>query len=395
MIESGRFPLAEGVSLMNRNTLLFGALVAAGLVLALVFFWPFGNDAQTLRFPGTVEIQEVRLGSKVGGRVKNVEVREGDQIEPGKVLVVFDVPELEAQREQQEARVRAAKAELDRAVYGWPEEKRGTLAAMKAAEARRDRIHKGWRKEEIKQAESELVSAEADWKKAEDKLARTLALFQQRSASKEDYDEAKGTRDAVFGRYHAAKARHDMLHKGSREEDKREAEAEFDRAVAKVAELDRTRPEEIALAHARYQEALAKLKEMDVNLKEREVIVPPELGKAAVQVVAVRPGDLVAPGQPVVRVLRIEDLYIRIYVPETQIGKVEVGTTAEITIDSHSRTFTGRVIERNPVSEFLPRNVQSKDERRHQMFGVKVAIDKDHGIFNAGMAAEVVVRVGK
>lgn len=366
---------------------------------ALGFFWPFGDEPEVLQFPATVEIQEVRLGSKIGGRVKEVLVLEGQTVKPGDALVVFDVPELEAQRDQYSARVEAARAERDKAVSGpREEEKKAARAAAAAAKARWERLTFGWREEEKEQAKQDLASADADLKRAEEDLTRISKLYQQRSASRAEYDQAIAARDIARGRANAARARHTMIAvTGSRKEDIAEAHAEWEKAKAKEEELyTGSRKEDIELAKAQLAEAEAKLREIEENLKEREVRVPKALGAAVVQVLAVRPGDLVPPGQPVVRVLRTEDQWVRFYVPETELGKIRLKQRVDITIDAYSRKrFTGTVDSISSVAEFIPRNVQTRDERRHQVFGVKAKVSNDQGLFHAGMAAEVFVPVGR
>ena len=78
--------------------------------------------------------------------------------------------------------------------------------------------------------------------------------------------------------------------------------------------------------------------------------------------------------------------------PETDLGKVRLGQTVQVTIDSHpGERFSGKVVLIGSESEFTPRNVQSVDDRRHQVFGLRVKIDDPRGIFKSGMAAEVTV----
>jgi membrane fusion protein YbhG len=371
-------------------------LAAVAAVIGLWIFWPFGGNGDVLRFPGTVEIQEVRMGSKVGGRVKEVRCSEGDEVLPGQVLVVFDVPELEAQRAQLEAKVEAARAELDKANYGpRREEKDAARAAAQSAKARFERAVFGWREEEKEQAKEELATAKADLKRAEEDFTRVDRLYQERSASRAEYDAAFATRDMATGRFNAAKAKSLMMQRGTRPEDIAEARAEWEKAQAKSEELENgTRPEDIELAKAQFHDAQAKLREVNVNIAEREVRVPKELGRARVQVLAVRPGDLVPANQPVVRVLREEDQWVRFYVPETELGKMRVKQTVDVTTDAYpSKRFKGTVDSINPFSEFTPRNIQTRDERRHQVFGVKIKIDNTQGLFHAGMAADVLVPV--
>src|SRR5262245_25494906 len=128
---------------MNRKALIGGIVLAvvAGVALGW-YFWRWRNGNGVLRLPGVVEIQEVRLGSKVGGRVGDVKVREGEEVNEGEELVVFDVPELQAQYEQQQARVAATEADADK-------------------------VHNGARQQEIDAAWGAALSAFQVWQKAE------------------------------------------------------------------------------------------------------------------------------------------------------------------------------------------------------------------------------------
>ncbi len=224
-------------------------------------------------------------------------------------------------------------------------------------------------------------------------LARVTELYRSRNVPRADYDAALATRDRARGRMNVAKAKNDMYTIGSREEDVAEAEADWQKAQAQSDELyNGSREEDKALARAKLAEAKAKLREIEINLKEAVVTVPdaPQFGTAVVEVVAVRPGDLVPAGQPVVRILCAEDLWVKIYVPETKLGLITLNQLVEVTIDSHpGKVFKGVVTQRSSISEFTPRNVQSVDERRHQVFGVKIRVEDPQGVLSAGMAANV------
>src|SRR5215469_6656168 len=175
----------------------------------------------------------------------------------------------------------------------------------------------------------------------------------------------------------------------------------------KFEELQRGyRPEEIASAQARYLQAQANLEKMErgnrredieqakaayaydeARFRERQVVAP---SAATVEVLDVRPGDLIAPNTPVATLLEKDQIYVRIYIPETEYGRIKLGQKAEIRVDSFPhQTFSGSVEQINQQAEFLPRNVQTREERVHQVFGVKVRIeDSSHRVL-AGMAADV------
>src|SRR5262245_16567361 len=97
-------------------TLVFGLLAVAGG--AAWFFGSHRNNHAILRLSGTVEIQEVRLGSKLGGRVLSMSVREGERVQAGQEVVRFETPELDAQYEQLKAKLKGAEVELLKARNG-------------------------------------------------------------------------------------------------------------------------------------------------------------------------------------------------------------------------------------------------------------------------------------
>lgn len=378
---------------MTRKTWLVTVALLAGLAAGLGFFWPFSHGPAELHFPGIVEIQEVRLGSKIGGRVKQVSVEEGSTVQENQALVTFDVPELEAQRSQLEARVRAMEADYEKAKNGprW-EEKLTAWAAAESARARFERMKKGPRDEEIAKAKSDLESAHAEYKQAKQDLERVAELFKKIAVSRAEYDAAVGLHDRLQGRLRSAQVIYDMHKKGSRQEDIDEAQAEWQKAISRLAELlEGTRSEDLAESQARLDEARAKLRELLTNIAEAVVRAPK---KAVVEVISVRKGDLVPPNQPIVRVLYAEDRWVKAYVPEPELGKIRENQKVEVTIDAYpGKRFPGTIYYISPVSEFTPRNVQSLDERHHQVFAIKVRVDNTEGMFHAGMAADVFVPV--
>src|SRR5205085_1921233 len=129
-----------------------------------------------------------------------------------------------------------------------------------------------------------------------------------------------------------------------------------------------TRYEDKKSAEARLLEARGKLDEIETNLREAVVRAP---ARVFIEVLAVRKGDLVPPNQPVLRVLRADDLWVKAYVPETELGKVRPDAEVDVTIDAYpGRQFRASIMHISAASEFTPRNVQSAEERRYQVFGI-------------------------
>jgi multidrug resistance efflux pump len=264
---------------------------------------------------------------------------------------------------------------------------------MEAAEARLLRLQNGWRPEEKRRAKNDMDAAEAELVQAKADFVRIDQLYQQGGGtvvSKADWDAARAARDRAQHRYESAQANYDMLMTGSRAEDVAEAAAEMARTKAHYTMLmNGTRAEDIALPEAQVAENKGKLRENEANRAEAVVRAP---GPAVVEVLAVRKGDVLAPNQPVARILRDDDLWVKVFVPETDLGKVRLGKEVEVTVDSYpGRRFPGVIDQIANASEFTPRNVQSIDERRHQVFAIKVRVDNREGVFKSGMAAEVIL----
>lgn len=375
---------------MNRRLATLVPLgIVAGAATALGFYWPFSGHRDALVLPGTVQTQEVRLGSKLGGRVAEVFVREGDAVAAGAPLVRLDDAEVVAQRDQVRARLAAAEAELQKAQYSpRPAEVREAVAQTKVAEARLRRARAGSREQELRVAVQEVRAAEAE--AVETREAFDRAVRARVATSEAEFQAAKAAFERAAARRLAAAARHDLLRAGTHEDDVAEAEADRDRWKAREDLLrEGVRAEDVARAAANVEQLRAKLRETEALVTET-VVRAADAG--VVEVVAVRPGDLLPPNQPAVRLLRRDDLWVRAFVPETDLGHVRLNRDVELTVDSHpGRRFAGRVVQIAGESEFTPRNVQTAEDRRHQVFAVKVAVADPDGVVKAGMAAEVTI----
>ena len=206
---------------------------------------------------------------------------------------------------------------------------------------------RGPRVEEIAKARAEATNAERE-------RLRQKALLAEGIVPQQTYDAA-----ATQAQTAAETLRE--LERGNRPEDIAAAKASLEREERQVAYLERQRAESIVAAPA----------------------------AGVIESLDLRPGDLVAPNQPVAKMLEPSQLWARVYVPEPQLGRVRVGQKAAVKVDTYpDREFTGRIVEIRTQAEYTPRNVQTLDQRMDQVFGVKVAIDPAPEL-KPGMAATV------
>jgi HlyD family secretion protein len=348
-----------------------------------------------LELSGTVETREIQVGSKVGGRVTAVLVEEGQIAKKGATLVRFDVDELLAQRNQLRGRVAEAAAQAAKLQAGFrPEEIQQAEAASRRELAVLQELQHGARPEEISQAQAEYEAAKADASNAEANYLRLEKLHATGDVSEQARDDAKARRDQLQARAESARQRLALLLAGTRPEEIRAAQERYRAAVASEQMIRiGYRKEEVAEAKARLAQAQAQLSEVEVRLTESEVTSPAE---ARVEVVSVRPGDLVAASRPVVTMLESSQLWVKVYIPEPELGRISVGQQAAVRVDTfRDREFNGVIEQISSQAEFLPRNIQTREDRNHQVFGAKVRLDNSSGLLKSGMAATVRLQVQK
>jgi len=220
-------------------------------------------------------------------------------------------------------------------------------ARIAQAQASLTKALRGPRVEEIARARAQAQNAERERLRQKALLERGVIAQQQYDASA---TQAKTTREALL-----------ELERGSRAEDIAAARAMLEAEQRQLGYLERQKAESAVAAPA-----VGVIESMDL-----------------------RPGDLVGPNQPVARILEPSQLWVRVYVPEPQLGRVRVGQKAALTVDTFpKREFPGKLVEIRTQSEYTPRNVQTLDQRMDQVFGVKVAIDPTPEL-KPGMAATV------
>ncbi|MGC0772440.1 MAG: efflux RND transporter periplasmic adaptor subunit [Candidatus Acidiferrum sp.] len=364
---------------MSRKSVIVLILIAVVLGATAVYATWFRRDTG-LQGSGTVEARDIRVGSKIGGRIDKVLVREGDTVQPGQILITFDDKELLASLDQ-------TRAAAEKAQRGYrAEDIAGARAAAAQAKADYELRINGYRKEDIAAAQAEVERAAADEVRTRLDFQRYDALAKKDLVSKQQRDTAEANWKMALAQQQNYQHKLDELKRGYRPEEIASAKAHYEETLATLEKYERgNRREDVETAKAAYAYDQARF-------RERQVVAPSE---ATVEVLDVRPGDLIAPNTPIATLLEKDQIYVRIYIPETQIGRVRVGEKAEVRVDSFPNTvFDGVVEQINQQAEFLPRNVQTREERVHQVFGVKIRINDPAGHVMAGMAADVKLKAG-
>ncbi|MCX6137398.1 MAG: efflux RND transporter periplasmic adaptor subunit [Ignavibacteriales bacterium] len=308
----------------------------AGLLLAGCS----GNNKGTIEASGTLEAVEVNVSSKVPGEIMSLRVTEGSQVKTGDTIAVIDHSTLELQWKQAQA-------------------------GVDLAEAQYMLLKNGARSEDLRQAEEALHQVESSLKSAKEDWQRMKQLLETQSITQKQFDDAES-------RYTIA-------------------QAQFNSANQNLQKVQRfARPEDLAAAKARVAQAQAAADLLKKQIRDAFVVAPVA---GTVTHKPVEQGELLGSGATVVTISQLGTLNLMIYVSDTELGKVKLGSSSSVIIDTYpDRTFPGKVIYISPIAEFTPKNVQTKEDRTKLVFGVKIEVGNSEGILKAGMPADAIVK---
>jgi len=295
-----------------------------------------GVTSKPVGVTGTIEATQVDVSVKITGRIVERLVKEGDRVTRGQALVRLDDSELAADVKRLEAALRAAQATL------------------------RD-LEKGARPQEIEDARAAVSSVEATRTMTEREYQRTEQLFKQNLIAAQDVDRARQA-------YEVAKAQ------------------EWSARERLALVLEGPRPDQIDAARWQVTQAEAALAQARSRLREAIVVSPID---GVVLRKNLEVGETANPGVPILTLVDPKDVWLRAYVPETEVGRLKVGEPARVRVDAFpDRVFTGRLIEIGSEAEFTPRNVQTKKERVNLVFRIKIQIDNPDGLLKPGLPAD-------
>jgi len=320
---------------MNKKILIF-PLIAAVVLLALFVVEREGGDPNIIRISGNIEITEVEVSFKIPGLVERRFVAEGEPVELGEQIASLDAQELE-----QKVALHAAEVE--------------------AAEAAFQELQGGYLPEEIAQAEAQLEQAEASYARLKADFDRQQQLFEGDVISSREFDASTSAFEVAEAKVKEARERLSMLKKGIRKE--------------KIAQFR------------------ARLKQAEEALK----LAKTQLGYATLEAPIsgyvlsdnIEGGEYVVPGTPVVTIGDLDDVWLRGYIDESDLGKVKLGQRVEVTTDSYpGRVYPGRISFISPEAEFTPKNVQTEKERVKLVYRIKVEIPNPDQELKPGMPAD-------
>ena len=356
------------------------------LVLALVsvgaywFFVARETDADgRLTASGTIEVEEVAIAPEQGGRVAELLVAAGDSVTAGQPLVRLDTTLLSGQLAQAQAQHAATQANYSMAAAGpTAAQLSAAEAAVRRAEAQLDALNEQLDTAEtqrddinsqIEDIEQQMAAAaggqpaNAQAQSALNGLAMQLMLAQQVKTAVTTQIQLLNSQITVAeSGVDAAQAQLDLLQAGAR-------------------------PEQLAAAQAQVDAAQATINLIEAQIARQTLIAPVD---GVVLARAIAAGEVALPGAALLVVGQMDDLTMTVFVPEDRYGRIALGQTAVITVDSFpGETFTGTVRHIADQAEFTPRNVQTAEGRASTVFAIELAVQDSGGKLKPGMPADV------
>jgi len=349
-----------------------------------------GSEADKfITLSGRIEGDDSGVATKTAGRVLEIRVREGDNVNEGEILAVLDDQQVRAREDQArgavegaEARARAAQAQIAVLQEQLQQNQLLTVQAEVDAEGR------------VNQAQADLAAAEAD-------LARQEASFRLASFDREAY-----TRLAESGAVSERQGKQAVATADQEEAavaaSKRRVEAARGALTTASANLSNAgirgtqtaavqkqiaqQQAEIVSATASAAQARAQLVEAQANLQDLTVRAP---FNGTVMTRTAEPGEVIQAGTVIVTLLDLTKVYLRGFVPEGQIGRVKIGQAARVYLDSKpDQPVEAYVLRIDPQATFTPENTYFRDDRVKQVVGVKLQLKGATGFAKPGMPSD-------
>ncbi len=315
---------------------------------------------------GRIEGETHVVATKIAGKITQILAREGDSVKSGQILAQLDDSQIREKVNQAAFALAAANAKLEATKAAYGVMKQEVPIAIERATAGR--------------ALSRAVlskSAAADTQSAKDavrfrRLAEEGSIGRQKSEQMDLASEsAKSDLESARNGLIQAEKLLDDAHLGQSR-----LKAKEDELKAVAAQADQTR---------------AALSEVESILADLSVRAPID---GIITTKITNPGEVAAPGSPLYSMVDLDQLFLKVYVPEKEIGKLKLNLNARIYIDAMPETpFEGRVTYIASKAEFTPKEVQTPDERVKLVYAVKISLsgNPEHRL-TPGLPADAVIR---
>ncbi|HYM70333.1 MAG TPA: HlyD family efflux transporter periplasmic adaptor subunit [bacterium] len=364
-------------------------LAAAGVLVWRTFFAPPPVPDSIVTLSGRIEGDDSAIAPKAAGKILEIRVREGDTVNAGDVIAALDDSQIRAQEDQARAALRNAEAQAqsarDQIAVLQQQLAQNQLQTLQAATDAQGRV---------RQAEAEVAAADENL--AQQKAAYQMAAFnkdaytrlaQQGAVSEQQRIQAVTAADQQAAAVAAAQRQVDSARGALTTAQANLANPGIRSAASAAVEKQIVQQGAVvASATAQVAQARAQLAEAEANRQDL-VIRAPFSGTVITR--AAEPGEVVTAGTAIVTLLNLDQVYLRGFVPEGEIGKVKIGQPAHVYLDSNpGHAVDAYVLRIDPQATFTPENTYFREDRVKQVVGVKLQLRGAFGYAKPGMPAD-------
>ena len=385
-----------------RRYLLIGGAIVAGAVIGIWWYYSGRESTDDAQIDGHI----VPIAARVGGTVARVLVDDNQIVQAGTVLVEIDPKDYGVALQRAQADYADAQAAFAAAQAGIPITSTTTASQVSAAGASVERAQAGTvaatrdvdaSRARLTSAQARLTEATANATKMGRDLDRMKQLIAKDEVSQQQYDAAVAGAEAARAAVESARAGvSEATQAVSMAESRRiQAAGALVQAQAELRSA-RTAPEQVTVTRARAQSAEARVRQAkavldlaNLNL-QYTTITAPSAGRVSKK--SVEPGQVIQPGQPLLAIVPVEDIWITANFKETQLKYMRPGQPVSVSVDAYDRTYRGHVdsIAAATGARFSllpPENATGNYVKVVQRVPVKIVLDK-------GQDAEHLLRPG-
>jgi HlyD family secretion protein len=345
---------------------------------------------------GNLELTQVDMSFKTAGRIVELAVREGDWVKKGQLIARLDAAQLDHQRARDEAAVSTAQSQYEQ-LQTSIEYQQATIdsdiatrrAEVAQAQAKVDDLLAGSRQQEIAQAQAAVTDAHAWNDVAKSDWDRAQTLYSREDISKAQFDQARSKTESTAALLRQAEERLALVKEGPRKEEVAAARAAVARAQAAVATAEanrielRRKQQELTGRSAEIARNRALVGMTEAQIADTTIVAPID---GVILLKAAESGEVVAAGTTIVSIGDLDHPWLRAYISETDIGRIQLGGKALLTTDASDKKdkkYEGRISFIASEAEFTPKQIQTKEERVKLVYRIKIDVDnKEHELKN-------------
>ncbi|MFZ2323468.1 MAG: efflux RND transporter periplasmic adaptor subunit [Ignavibacteriaceae bacterium] len=318
------------------------SLITPIILLNILFVSCNGNNMDgMIEASGNIEGTNITVSSQTAGEIDKILKDEGSLVNKGDTIIIIDPINYKLKLNE-------------------------SLSILQSSESQYSLLKTGARKEDIAQSEEALKQAEVNFSQAEKDKDRYTSLFESKSITRKQYEDAINRYEIASAQYNSAKEN-----------------------VRKIKNL--ARPDELKQAEANVNRVKASIEQLQKNINDCFVTAP---SNGYIVKKFVEEGEYAGMLSSLFKITDLRKVELVIYVSETDLGKVKLGQVAEVSVDSYpDKNFKGNVTYISPEAEFTPKNIQTKDERTKLVFAVKISIPNPDLELKPGMPADALINV--